>query len=199
MKFRTSFFLSFHLMALVSFQALIQTNELPPLFSAIIVLFITASFIINMRYRDYRIPGIVMNVAVVFSFIFYLYDSIVLSKSFLMASTHFLNILLVVKLFNLKRSRDYIQLFLVTFLQILAASALTVKISFAFSLLFYILVATWGMILYQMKAEIEERNRLFGFQKGMRVPGTFESEAVVTFPFFMMTIAVGGFSFLFTI
>lgn len=199
MKFRTSFLLSFHLMALVSFQALIQTNELPPLFSAVIVLMITASFIINMRYRDYRIPGIVMNGAVAFSFIFYLYDWIALSKSLLIASIHFLNILLVVKLFNLKRSRDYIQLFLVTFLQILAASALTVKISFAFSLLFYILVATWGMILYQMKAEIEERNRLFGFQKGMPVPGTFESEAVVTLPFFLMTIAVGGFSFLFTI
>ncbi len=199
MKFRTSFLLSVHLMALASLQALIQTNELPIAFSVFMVSVIFLSFVLNLRYKTLYFPKIAVNSAILSVFILFVMDWVMVSKNLLLASTHFLNLLLVIKLFTLKRSKDYIQLFLVSFLQILAASALTSHLSFAFSLLSYLMVATWGMILYQMKAEIEERNRLYGFRQGVMVPETFESEEVITLPFFLTTVGVGFFSFCFTV
>ncbi|MHB8481924.1 MAG: transglutaminase TgpA family protein [Nitrospiria bacterium] len=199
MKFRTSFLLSVHLMALVSFQALIQTNELPALFSALMVSIISVSFVLNLKYKNLQFPKIVTSSVILSAFILFVIDWGMGSKSLLMASVHFLNLLLIIKLFTLKRSKDYMQLFLVSFLQILAASALNSHLSFAFSLLFYLTAATWGMILYQMKAEIEERNRLYGFQEGVQPPETFESEEIITVPFFLTTVGVGLFSFVFTL
>ncbi|MFI5304493.1 MAG: DUF3488 and DUF4129 domain-containing transglutaminase family protein [Nitrospiria bacterium] len=199
MKFRTSFILSVHLMALASFQALIQTHELPSVFSFFIVVMISASFVLNLKYKTIKFSKGLINGVLICSSFFFLSDWILWSKSLLMASTHFLNLLLIIKLFTLKRSKDYIQLFVVSFLQVLAASAMSIQISFAISLLIYLMMATWGMILYQMKAEIEERNRLYGFQERMNLPETFESEEVVTIPLIMTTLGVGILSFVFTL
>ncbi len=199
MKFKTSFLLSVHLMAFASFQSLTLTHELPLLFSLFVVGMISASFIFNLKNRKFEVPKAVVNLIILGSFLFFLLDWTLWSKSLLIASAYFLNLLLLIKLFTLNRSRDFIQLFLVSFLQILAASALSFQVSFAFFLLFYLMVATWGMILYQMKAEIEERNRFYGVLEGSPFPDTFESEEVITLPFFLTTLGVGIFSFIVTI
>lgn len=199
MKFRTSFILSVHLMALASFQALIQTHELPQIFSFFIMAMISVSFIYNLKYKNFHFSKTWVNGVIVCAGILFFSEWVFWSKSLLMASTHFLNILLIIKLFTLNRAKDYIQLFLVSFLQVLAASAMSIHISFAVSLLLYLMMATWGMILYQMKAEIEERNRLYGFQEKRQLPETFESEEVVTLPLILTTMGVGIISFVFTL
>ncbi|MBI3595354.1 MAG: DUF3488 domain-containing protein [Nitrospirae bacterium] len=199
MKFRTSFILSVHLMALASFQALIQTHELPLIFSLLIVTLIVTSFVLNLKYKSLKVNKSLVNGVIFGAAFFFLGDWIYWSRGLLMASTHFLNLLLIIKLFTLKRSKDYIQLFVVSFLQVLAASAMSIQISFAVSLLVYLMMATWGMILYQMKADIEYRNQISGFQDNIHFPETFESEEVVTFPLVVTTLGVGVISFVFTL
>src|SRR5437870_13388602 len=71
---------------------------------------------------------------------FFLFDSAIISRSFIPASIHLVLFLQLVKLFQEKTDKDYLYLIILSFLQILAASSLTVNISFA-ATLFLFLVA----------------------------------------------------------
>src|SRR5207245_6145310 len=61
---------------------------------------------------------------------FFLFDMMFLSASFIPASIHLVLFLQVAKLYQEKNDRDYLYLIILSFLQILAASSLTIDISF---------------------------------------------------------------------
>src|SRR2546422_11568326 len=72
--------------------------------------------------------------------LFFLFDMMILSASFIPASIHLVLFLQIAKLYQEKTDRDYLYLIILSFLQILAASSLTIDISFV-AMLFLFLVA----------------------------------------------------------
>jgi hypothetical protein len=72
--------------------------------------------------------------------VFFLFDMLALSGSFIPASIHLVLFLQIAKLYQEKTDKDYLYLILLSFLQILAASSLTIDISFV-AMLFLFLVA----------------------------------------------------------
>lgn len=72
--------------------------------------------------------------------LFFLFDSFVLSRSFVSSTVHMVLFLELVKLFQEKRDKDYLYLIILSFLQILAAASLTIDMSFL-AALFVFLVA----------------------------------------------------------
>lgn len=72
--------------------------------------------------------------------VFFLFDSLLISRSFIPATIHMVLFLQVAKLFQEKTDRDYLYLIILSFLQILAASSLTIDMSFV-ATLFLFLVA----------------------------------------------------------
>src|SRR2546430_8871670 len=72
--------------------------------------------------------------------IFFLFDMMILSASFIPASIHLVLFLQVAKMYQEKNDRDYLYLIILSFLQVLAASSLTIDISFV-AMLFLFLVA----------------------------------------------------------
>lgn len=72
--------------------------------------------------------------------LFFLFDMMILSASFIPASIHLVLFLQIAKLYQEKTDRDYLYLIVLSFLQILAASSLTIDISFV-AMLFLFLVA----------------------------------------------------------
>src|SRR3989442_1818757 len=72
--------------------------------------------------------------------VFFLFDMMMLSASFIPASIHLVLFLQAAKLYQKKTDRDYLYLIVLSFLQILAASSLTIDISFV-AMLFLFLVA----------------------------------------------------------
>src|SRR5262249_29277420 len=63
--------------------------------------------------------------------------------------------LLVFKLFHRRGNRDYLHIYALSFLLVLAASALAGTFLFAASFAAYVVLATWTLILFHLRREIE--------------------------------------------
>ncbi|HKE19507.1 MAG TPA: DUF3488 and transglutaminase-like domain-containing protein, partial [Kofleriaceae bacterium] len=64
--------------------------------------------------------------------------------------------LLVAKLFGRRSSKDYQQVYVLSFLMVVAGTALNGEISFGIFFLGYVLTSTWALILLHLRREVEE-------------------------------------------
>jgi len=78
--------------------------------------------------------------------IFFFLDLILISHALAPALVHLFVFILINKLFNLQTSRDYYQLYLLTFLSILAASSLSVEIEMFYMIVLYIFSLVWNIV-----------------------------------------------------
>jgi transglutaminase-like putative cysteine protease len=74
----------------------------------------------------------------------------------LTSGAHLLVFLLVAKLMSRRSSRDYQWVYVLTFLMLVAGTTLNVEISYALCFLGYVVTATWAMILFHLRREMEE-------------------------------------------
>lgn len=74
----------------------------------------------------------------------------------LIGGMHFILFLAINKLFNRRTSRDYLQLYVVSFLQIIAATVLNTELAFGVLFLLYVVFSTWTLILFHLRREMEE-------------------------------------------
>src|SRR5262249_56383247 len=81
---------------------------------------------------------------------FFLIDSVVISRSFIPASVHVVLFLQVAKLYQEKRDKDYLYLIILSFLQILAASSLTIDISFVATLFLFLVALVSTLMSFDM-------------------------------------------------
>jgi transglutaminase-like putative cysteine protease len=64
--------------------------------------------------------------------------------------------LLGFKLFHRRGNRDYLQIYILSFLLVLAAAALAQSFLFALAFAGYVVLATWTLILFHLRREMEE-------------------------------------------
>ena len=69
---------------------------------------------------------------------FFVFDAIMLSRSFISAIIHMVLLLELAKLAQEKKDKDYLYLIILAFLQVLAASSLTIDMSFILMLLLFL-------------------------------------------------------------
>jgi len=174
-KFYTYFKTASYLLVFSAFLSLTLTGELEAPYIAIITLGLAASLI--QEKLDLS-PLSKWIIAV--SIPFLIADFFFISKDILYAFTHLLILLTNARLLSLKTDADYNQLFLLTFFDLLAASALTINLSFAFTFTMYLVSVTWVLLLFHIKKEVEVR---IAENKERALEGT------VTIPFFL---GIGG-------
>ncbi|MGH8059546.1 MAG: transglutaminase TgpA family protein, partial [Candidatus Entotheonellia bacterium] len=87
--------------------------------------------------------------------LFFILDLLYLAPSFMEGMVHLLVFVLVYKLFNRQETRDYRDLYLLSFFQLVAASAFTVSVSFLVAFLLFLLLGTWTLILFHLRKEAE--------------------------------------------
>ena len=78
-------------------------------------------------------------------FFFFFFDIWRISGSLAPALVHLFIFILINKIFNLQSDRDYYQLYLLTFLSILAASSLSAEIEMFYMILLYITLLVWNI------------------------------------------------------
>jgi hypothetical protein len=102
--------------------------------------------------------------------VFAVVDFLFLAESFIAAVVHLLLFLVVYKLYNARTHRDVLDIFILTFLQLVAASTLTASFGFLLVFCLYMILGIWGLILFHLKRETElnlpERSREL-----LRAPG----------------------------
>src|SRR5438034_2466776 len=89
--------------------------------------------------------------------VFFLLDMMVLAASCMPASLHLVLFLQAAKLYQKKTDRDYLYLIVLSFLQILAASSLTIDISFVAMLFLFLAALTSTLMSFDMYRS--ERNQ----------------------------------------
>ncbi|MCB9547620.1 MAG: DUF3488 domain-containing protein [Myxococcales bacterium] len=82
--------------------------------------------------------------------------AITVDASVLQAVSDFVLFLTVNRLFNRRTSREYQQLYVLSFLQMTAATVLNAELSYGLLFLLYVVASTWTLILFHLKREMEE-------------------------------------------
>lgn len=82
--------------------------------------------------------------------IFFLFDSILISRSFIPASIHLVLFLQLAKVYQEKDDKDYFYLIVLSFLQILAASSLTIDMSFVATLFLFLVALVATLMSFDM-------------------------------------------------
>lgn len=175
MKFYTYFKTASYLLVFSAFLSLTLTGEIEAPYIAIITLGLAAS-LIQEKFNFSPLSKWIIAVSIPFL----IADFFFISKDILYAFTHLLILLTNARLLSLKTDSDYNQLFLLTFFDLLAASALTINLSFAFTFTMYLVSVTWVLLLFHVKKEVEGR---IAENKERALEGT------VTIPFFL---GIGG-------
>lgn len=84
-------------------------------------------------------------------FAFYAADYLLMSRSFLGATVHLLLFAVIVRMFSLRRERDYTVLAILSFLLVLASAVLTVDSVFLFVFAMFMVVAVATFMLMEMR------------------------------------------------
>jgi hypothetical protein len=64
--------------------------------------------------------------------------------------------LLLARLFNRRTSRDYLQLYVLSFMLVVASTAVDADLTYGVQFLLYVVFGTWALILFHLKREMEE-------------------------------------------
>jgi protein-glutamine gamma-glutamyltransferase len=103
------------------------------------------------KRRHPTIPENWMTPLTIGYFVFFAADYFIVSHSFLPATVHLALFAVVVRMFTLRRERDYVMLAILAFLMILASAVLTVDSVFLFSFAAFLLMAIATFVLMEMR------------------------------------------------
>jgi len=155
MRFTFIFKLTIYLLILDVLAALAVTDALGRLELAAAAAVLVGSWwtdAVRRRVPNYRRLWDILTTAFV---LYAVLDVAILADSFMAAVIHLLLFLQLYKLCNLERHRDLLDLLILTFLQLLAASTLTVHLVFLPLFCLYVLLGIWALILLHLKREAE--------------------------------------------
>ncbi len=130
-----------HLLVLTAGVALLLTQKLSPSSVILISGTIAAWFFGREASR-----GKFWEIASFVYLLFFFFDLFRISRGLAPSLVHLFIFILINKLFNLQGIRDYYQLFLLTFLTVLAASSLSVEIEMFYLIGFYIVLLIWNLV-----------------------------------------------------
>lgn len=165
MSFARYFKLSSYCLIASGFVAIAATGALDPfsliLFSAALIV----SWCINTAHLYRRLSGWALNTLAIAYFPLYLVDYKILSRSFVISIVHFVFYMAALKLLTLARDRDYVYLYLISFVELLAASTLTIGMAFALSFFVFLLSGVSTLMLFEMR-----RSNARALEKGKLQP-----------------------------
>lgn len=152
------------LLAAVSFVGLTLGSGLPTWLAVLtggglIVVLLRHVTTGSMGHRTMHVPfsPTGWNLLVIVGFLWFWVDMFWISGELLPAGIHFLMILMVIKLFNLRLRRDYLHLYAISLVAILASGSLTTDLWYFPVFLLYLVAGVWTLILFQITKGSEDR------------------------------------------
>lgn len=127
-----------YLLISASTLSLILTGAISPIISFLVILAIPVSFFFSEELMRNKLYAGAWNIAALLYIFFFIVDTGMISRSLIISVTHLLLFISVFKLFNRVEEQDYRQLYLVSFLSMLAAASLTAEMSFLIGFILFI-------------------------------------------------------------
>lgn len=157
MKFSSYKTATTYFLTALAVAALLLTEASDILFTSAVIAAIGVSLVLNVKKKR-LIPGTLWNVLAVLVLVSYIIDYILVSHSLITASTRFLTVLLVLKLYDLNTNRDYATAFGIVFFEILASAASTVSPLFFGIITLFILCSIFAMTLLNIMRDWREKS-----------------------------------------
>lgn len=177
--------ISSRLLILVTVGTLILTGELHPSLAVLSILALLCSFLV-LFFSEWSKPAPKFwNTLTVFVLAAFIPDLLWLADSALHAAVHLLLYLMVYRLFHLDGPRAHLQLVLVAFLQILAATQYSSGLFFGICFLLFLITGVWTLMLIHL---VQAQSL-----------GSHQTEPLITTAFFAMTTLLSISAFLFTL
>ncbi len=194
MPFPLFFKLTLYLLVLDAFGALSLTGILDgPGLVGLPLAFLGSWWADEIRARTPNYSRLWDAITAIF-IVYALLDLLFLAESFIAAVIHLLLFLQVYKLYNARTHRDLLDLFILTFLQLVAACTLTVSFGFLLVFCLYMILGTWGLILFHLKRETDialpERSRELLAGSDLVGPGFLLSSVGVAVTSLLLTLAI---------
>ncbi len=147
------FELALYLLVLAGFGTLAGTGglDLPSVALVGAAMAVRGYLLAKRRHRQVVISERWTTPLSIIYFVFFAADYFVFSHSFLPATVHLALFGVVVRMFSLRRERDYVMLAILAFLMVLASAVLTVDSTFLFSFAAFMLMAVATFILMEMR------------------------------------------------
>ena len=140
-----------YLMVATSFLTLALSGELSMMLVAAAALAIVASWFSEPKKRRFQQAWTALTL-IVFG---YAALTLLTGGDILLTGTSFLIFLLIVKVFNRQRHADYLQIYVLTFLMMVAGTVLNAELAYGLLFLGYVIASTWALTLYHLRCELE--------------------------------------------
>ena len=129
-----------------------EVSQFTKIFSAVAIAI--SWFAEPSRFPVHRLTPL-WNIATL-GFFVYLVIGLFHESPVITTGVNFLLFVLINKLFNRIGSKDYRQVYVISFLVLVAATTLNTDITYAACFTFYVIFATWALTLFHLRREIEE-------------------------------------------
>jgi protein-glutamine gamma-glutamyltransferase len=177
------FKLSSYILVIAGFAAVAAGEGVGTAAQVLFTCVLLGSWFVDTARLGRRLPPRVQNALVVACLLFYAVDLRFLSRSFVISTVHLVMFLAAIKLMTRSSDRDWVSLYLISFAELLVASTLSIDITFALSLLLFLLSGVSTLVLLEMRlsdARIHGRGnidpparRAPGMASGLQVFGRF--------------------------
>jgi hypothetical protein len=154
-RFSLAHKLTSYLMVLSAVSSLLFSPELGPIGSVLALLGVAGSWFAEPPAYPRQRLTLAWNIATVLLLVV-LALQVFAGGSVIAAGVYFLLGVLVNKLFNRQHSRDYLQVYVITFLMLVAATTLNTGLSYAICFVLYVIFTTWSLVLLHLRREMEE-------------------------------------------
>jgi protein-glutamine gamma-glutamyltransferase len=131
------------------------------------------------------VPRTIWNVTALLLLAYFLYDSFFGSFDLVGNAVTFVVYLQTVRLLSPKTDRDWIQIYALSFLHLLASTVVSSDVSFALPFLLYIVIAAWVLVLFNLKLVQQEAAR--PAVRSVLLTNLFRSRDVITSRFLATT------------
>jgi len=144
------FQISVHALIISAFIALTLTGRL----DGPSMVFFTIGLAVSVYRTLKRMPPLLTPRGAFYSssgyILFFVFDTFAISRSFIPASIHLVLFLELAKLYQDKKDKDYFYLIVLSFLQVLAASSLTIDMSFVATLFLFLVALVSTLMSFDM-------------------------------------------------
>lgn len=144
------------LVSITGFSALFLTNTVNPVFSLFFLLAVFTGFFQLYKAYAFKINKKLLSTGLYLTLLFLVADFFLTDTELISTLINLLLVLHAFKLLSDKKIRDYHQILLLSFFQVVASCVLTTSFSFGFILIGYLFLALLALIVLNIKKESDQ-------------------------------------------
>jgi transglutaminase-like putative cysteine protease len=168
MNFYQNFRLANHLLVLLGFVSLTLCDFLPVYLLLLPMLVIYISEKPSLHNFFFSIPTNLFNTLTLFIFMALLSWVFILHGDLVAAIINFTIYLQLIKVLTGAKNRDYFQIYILSFMHLVAATLLTADVIFIIPFICFIILSPWAFTLYNLKVQLENSYLDKQFEKNIK-------------------------------